>query len=67
MTRLLSVCLTVILIFCVKTALSQSWPPVGAQWHFTQHYNMSSAVSYNKIEVEKDTIVQGKNCKKLNS
>lgn len=44
---------------------AQDWAPIGAKWYFTQHYNMSSAVSYNKIEVEKDTVVQGKNCKKL--
>lgn len=58
------------ILFCLlflpfSSLKAQNWAPVGATWYFTQTFFSSSDISYTKVEVEKDTIVLGKNCSKL--
>lgn len=63
--QLLFLFLLIGMVFTFQNVNAQGWPPVGATWYFTQIRMTSNEVGYNKIEVEKDTVVQGKNCKKL--
>jgi hypothetical protein len=41
------------------------WAPIGAVWHFD--INNMGETGYLKIESQKDTIIDGKNCKILHS
>jgi hypothetical protein len=48
-------------MFCI----GQNWAPIGATWYYTEGFATSGDVDYFKIESAKDTLIQGKTCKKL--
>ena len=41
------------------------WASIGAKWFYTERYANSGDIAYIKIESVKDTVIQGKSCKKL--
>jgi len=47
------------------SSITQNWAPVGAKWYFTQNHIGTSGVSYRVSESIKDTIILGKNCRKI--
>lgn len=50
------------------SGISQNFAPIGAKWHYSaDDYSPPFNSNYILIESVKDTIVQGKNAKKLNS
>lgn len=44
---------------------SQDFAPIGAEWHYTEKFVFSGNINYLKISSIEDTLIQGKNCKKL--
>lgn len=53
-------------LLCNITQLSaQDFAPIGATWHYTELYAFAGNVSYLKIESVKDTVIQGKTCRKF--
>ncbi|HOY33428.1 MAG TPA: T9SS type A sorting domain-containing protein [Bacteroidales bacterium] len=54
-------------LFCLLTTLfAQTWAPTGAKWWYLS-YSLSLGQYYASIESTGDTIIQGKNCKVLQS
>jgi hypothetical protein len=60
---------TLIFALCLVTlaAKSQEWAPVGAAWHYTEEIFMPIVIDedYIKFESVKDTIYEGKLCRKI--
>lgn len=60
---------TLIFALCLVTlaAKSQEWAPVGAAWHYTLEIFMPTVIEedYIKMESVKDTLYQGKLCRKI--
>ena len=51
---------------CFLTNLyAQEFAPIGAKWHYTENFAFSANVSYLYAESVADTVIKGKNCKKL--
>lgn len=44
---------------------TQTWAPVGAQWHYTKYVPQQPGVSYAVVQCTKDTMIMGQNCKKI--
>jgi len=44
---------------------AQDFAPIGAEWHYTEGFFMSGDKNFLKITSEKDTLYQGKACRKL--
>ncbi|RFC53112.1 T9SS type A sorting domain-containing protein [Brumimicrobium aurantiacum] len=44
---------------------AQNWAPVGAEWYYSEIPVQQEGVTFSKIEVEKDTIVNGQQCSKI--
>lgn len=44
---------------------SQNWAPVGARWYFTEYFFGSGDVDYLMLEALKDTVFEGKACRKI--
>ncbi len=42
-----------------------TWAPVGAIWHYEYHGGWGEYISYITIEATKDTVILGKECRKL--
>src|SRR5262245_13616095 len=56
-------------IFCLISFLSleaQKWCPPGATWYYTHQYSYPILEYYIKMEYVKDTLVNQKECKKIN-
>lgn len=54
------------LLLCqINKSLSQDFAPVGAKWYYTEKYYMSGDIGYLYAESVKDTIVNGKECRKI--
>lgn len=54
-----------VLIPITNSIYGQDFAPVGATWYYSQHYAFSGNIDYFKIESDKDTVIDDKNCKKL--
>lgn len=52
------------LIACIAAQSQTGFAPVGAVWHYTE-VSAFNPPRFLKIEVEKDTVVQGQPCRKL--
>jgi hypothetical protein len=59
--------LTLILFFLLTTLFAQEWAPVGATWCYNSNDPMNGYYWYAIIKSEGDTVIQGKNCKVLQS
>ena len=57
---------TVLFLLVTLNGLSQSWAPTGAKWWYLS-YSLSSGLYYASVESIGDTLIQGKNCKVLQS
>lgn len=57
--------LYVFTLFFSLNAFSQEWAPIGAKWTFEVREPASPALTFRTMEVIKDTIVLGKNCKEI--
>jgi hypothetical protein len=44
---------------------AQDFAPIGAKWHYTEEFSFSGDISYLYVESVADTIIKGKNCRKL--
>lgn len=42
-----------------------TWAPVGAIWHYEYHGGWGEYISYITLEATKDTVILGKDCRKL--
>jgi len=64
MKKLLSF-LTLIILF--QMLHSQNWTPIGATWHYTEKFSFWHVYDedYIKFESVKDTMMMGKNCRKI--
>lgn len=68
--------LKIILLLAINTpfvgvqssVLSQSeWAPIGAEWDYTSYLNMyPTKIRWDHYVVEKDTILMGRSCRKIN-
>ena len=56
-----------VFIFLFQTCISQEWAPIGATWHYTEKFSFWNVYDedYIKFESVKDTMVMGKNCRKI--
>ncbi len=65
-TKIISVLCFLFLLFNFKIQ-AQSWAPIGATWYYSYHasYFPPYLNTYSKIVSEKDTIINGVNCRKL--
>lgn len=52
-----------LLTFCSKSTIGQTWAPLGAEWHYS--FNNFWVEGYVKIHSIEDTIINSINCKKL--
>lgn len=58
--------LIVFIFICFALTLSaQEFAPVGAEWYYGEQFAFSGDVDYIKFTSEKDTLVYGKNCRKI--
>ena len=59
--------LLVILVFCTMGLFvsAQNWAPVGAKWHYDEHFAFSGQIDFIRYTSEKDTLFQGQNCRKI--
>jgi hypothetical protein len=56
----------ILFLFVASNVNSQTWAPIGATWHY-QSYDIYSNEWYAELQSVDDTIIQGKNCKLLQS
>lgn len=52
-----------LLTFCSKSTIGQTWAPLGAEWHYS--YSSFWFEGFVKISSVEDTIINNINCKKL--
>jgi Secretion system C-terminal sorting domain len=52
-------------IICISV-FSQDWAPIGAKWYYDEQFASSGDIDYIKYTSEKDTIVNGQSCRKIN-
>ena len=57
--------LIVIMIISAITFYGQSFAPIGTEWHYDEQFAFSGDIDFIKFTSEKDTIIQGKTCKKI--
>ena len=57
-SKVLFVCIAML---AVHVAYAQQWAPNDAVWYYG--YQTYSLKGYTKVQVEGDTLLQGKNCK----
>ena len=56
---------SLLLLFALGSAKAQNFAPVGAKWYYTQYEFTGSGVGFTWFESVKDTIVNGRACRKL--
>lgn len=56
---------TVIIVISSITFYGQEFAPVGAEWYYNEQFAFSGDINYIKFTSEKDTLIYGKNCKKI--
>ncbi len=54
-----------VLIISTLTLMSQDFAPIGSEWHYDEHFAVSSQVDYIKFTSEKDTLIYGEVCRKI--
>jgi len=54
-----------LLFFTAYLSNGQGFAPVGAEWHYDEHFVFSGDVDYIKITSEKDTMIAGELCRKI--
>ena len=54
-----------VVFFTTLLIQGQDFAPVGAEWHFDEHFVFSGNEDYIKITSEKDTLISGELCRKL--
>jgi hypothetical protein len=59
-----TICISIILL-CATKIFAQDFAPVGAKWYYTERYFLSNDIGFLYAESVKDTIVKGKNCRKI--
>ena len=56
---------TISLIVSAITFYGQDFAPIGAEWYYNEQFAFSGDINYIKFTSEKDTLIFGKNCKKI--
>jgi hypothetical protein len=59
------IALIVILVLVSITLYGEDFAPVGAEWYYSEQFAFSGDLNYIKFTSEKDTLIYGKNCKKI--
>lgn len=57
--------LTVYFLLFSVSAFCQNWAPIGAEWHYNFSFDAPSFSEYVHYKVTKDTIFEGKSCRKV--
>ena len=56
-----------VLFFFALSGSAQDWAPIGAAWYYSEGFSFWNEYDedYIKFESVKDTLVEGKNCRKI--
>ena len=52
-----------LILFGVIKLTAQDFAPIGAEWFYTERHAFSGDITFLKITSNKDTIIDGKNCR----
>ena len=51
--------------FSLESSIAQEFAPIGAEWYYSEAHVYSNNIGYLMIKSVKDTIISGKECRKL--